>query len=86
MPTFDLGDAYYRDLADLLLAVRDARTAFEAARAKAEEWNTFAAAIRRGQRTAAPLPTLIDEARSRSAGWWRRAHARNHSPAEEQTR
>jgi len=86
MPKFIFEDAYYRALGDLLFAIRNARAAFAAARCKVDEWENFADQIRRGQATAAPLPTLIAEAQSWAAGWWRRANARTHRPAEEQTR
>jgi hypothetical protein len=79
-------DRFVADSAELIIELRDARAAFEAARGKVEEWENFAGEIRRGQRAAAPLRTLIDEAASWASGWWRRAHARTHRPAEEQIR
>jgi len=79
-------DRLVADSADLLLAVRAARTAFEAARASIAEWDAFAAVIRRHQAAAAPLRTLIAETQSRAAAWWRRAHARTHSRAAEEQR
>ena len=77
MPKFEFSDDHYRDISDLLLGIRNARAAWQAAKAKVAEWNSFADQIRRGQRAAAPLPTLIAEAQSWSAGWWKRAHARH---------
>lgn len=77
MPQFIFGDDHYRDLADLLLSIRDARAAWQAAHAKVAEWDNFAGEIRRGQRAAAPLHTLIDKAASWASGWRRRANARH---------
>jgi hypothetical protein len=87
MPRFEFSDSHYADLAALVLSIRDARLAHAAAKAKVAEWDAFADLIRRGQRTAAPLPTLADEARSWASGWWRRAHARHERESpREQTR
>ncbi len=76
MPTFEFSDDHYRALSDLLLGIRDARLAWQAAKGKVEEWDSFASEIRRGERAGAPLHTLIDEAASWASGWWRRANAR----------
>jgi hypothetical protein len=76
MPKFEFSDDHYRDITDLLLGIRNARAAFEAARAKPAEWDSFASEIRRGERGNAPLPSLIEEAASWAQRWWRRANAR----------
>ncbi len=80
MPTFIFEDSHYRDLGDLVLGIRGARAAFEAAQGRiaAWEWESFAREIHRAERAGAPLRTLIDEAESWAAGWWRRANARTH--------
>jgi hypothetical protein len=85
MPKFEFSDDHYRAITDLLFALRAARHAWEAARGKVAEWAAFADEIRRGQRAAAPLPVLIDEAQAWASRWRRRANSRNHrSAAEEQ--
>jgi hypothetical protein len=79
---FIFDDDHYRDIADLLIGLRDAKQAFEACRGKIEEWDSFSAEIRRGQYGGAPLSVLIEEVESWSQGWWRRANARTQRPRE----
>jgi hypothetical protein len=86
MPKFEFSDDHYRNLTDLLLGIRDARLAWQAAKAKAGEWDALAREIKRGHHGGAPLHTMIDETQSWAAGWWRRANARNHRPAAEEQR
>jgi hypothetical protein len=72
---FIFDDDHYRDIADLLIGLRDARAAWHAAEAGVHEWEIFSLEIRGGQRASAPLATLIDLAQTWAVGWWRRAHA-----------
>lgn len=87
MATFIFEDSFYRDCADLILAVRGARAAFEAAQGRIAtwEWESFAREIHRAKRGGAPLDVMIAEAESWASGWWKRANAR-YSRADEQTR
>lgn len=82
MPKFELTADHYAAITDLILAIRDARAAFEAAKGNAGEWDALAREIKRGHYGCAPLPTLIDAVRSWSAGWQRRANARTQRPRE----
>ncbi len=72
---FIFDDDHYRDIADLLIGLRDARAAWRAAEAGVHEWEIFSLEIRGGQRAATPLATLIDLAQTWAVGCWRRAHA-----------
>jgi hypothetical protein len=73
MPKFIFDDNHYADITDLLLQIRDARLAWQAARAGVAEWEGLSDEILRAWRAAAPLHVLIDETKSWSVGWWRRA-------------
>jgi hypothetical protein len=86
MPKFEFSDDHYAALSDLLFSLRDAKAAWQAARAKPGEWDALAREIKRGHHGGAPLHTMIDETQSWAAGWWRRANARHEreSPGEEQ--
>ena len=69
-------DQFIADSAELIIALRDARAAFETAEGKEREWISFSREIHRAQRGDAPLDVMIAEAQSWAAGWWRRANAR----------
>jgi hypothetical protein len=66
-------DDFFRDLADLVIALRVARAAWESGPAALGEWHAFGQALRSALWAGTSLPMLIEEAQSWSAGWWRRA-------------
>jgi hypothetical protein len=66
-------DDYFAQVVDLVIAIRVARVAWEPGPRAHGEWFAFAKALRSGIRNGVTLPVLIEEARSWTAGWWRRA-------------
>lgn len=74
MVTFEFGDDYYGSLADLVIAIRLARSAWEAGPRQHGEWFAFSTEIRSALRAGASLPMLIERTQERTAHWWQRAH------------
>ena len=66
-------DDYFREVADLIVAIRVARVAWQSGPCHHGEWFAFAKALRSRIRGGATPQVLIEETESWSAGWWRRA-------------
>ena len=67
-------DAYYGEIADLIITIRAARAAWETGTAQRGEWHAFATQLRAALRAGTSLPVLTADVASWAAGWWRRAH------------
>ncbi len=67
-------DDYFREVAELIVAIRIARVAWEAGPCHHGEWHAFATQVRSALRSGTSLPFVIADIRTWASGWWRRAH------------
>jgi hypothetical protein len=79
-------EGYFAQVADLIVAIRAARAAFESGPAAPGEWHAFGKALRSGIRAGATPSRLIEETKSWASGWWRRADFANQKWSEQQTK
>lgn len=68
-------DQFFFDAAQLVIYVRLARTAFQAAGAAPREWESLAHALRLARAEGASITSMIAFTQSFTRGWWRRANA-----------
>jgi hypothetical protein len=69
----DEADQFFHDSAQLIIYIRVARAAFQAAGAAPREWEALAHALRLARAEGSSISSMIALTQSFTQGWWRRA-------------